>query len=644
MLWFKTVWKENHMSSSSQRAYKRPNPYKRAIAEAIELEKTHDVMARIIGHSIPIENRITDEPRDKRKLKLNLPKTRGKNRLEQLAALSEPRIEALSELHDEIGGTLSFSEQMLLTEIVEEMRENSVSRDYVMVPTRGSNRLLDPDDRMSVREKMYRDIERAADAPVPPSAKTIKTPANDQLSDNESFTIDLLTEGLLNYYNVNRTNLYNELQEHHRTYLRNKRSSYLSLASPSMMDNQRVALKSLGKSFPRAKLRLRGRSLDIEHMFFQADFAGETLNWEYMHSRGRMVLECISQLQGHDIFDYPRKALQDLTDDKRFHESIVISDVFREVKGIHIGSTSFVLMNGYAHIDPPHLNSALRMKPQRPSFVRETSEVSTSMKNLLALSTEINAMISEKGHTQRRVIKVKEGVGIQISIAAPGSDSITHDFMIKNETIRDGIEAVKARVDNIHGFIMKARDRNQRKAARYGLPKLPETETLPKLQSSILAPHVTDEEQPEKTPAEMQADGMQVLFESEYPLYEKAQKLDALLVDVLNLHQDIKEINVPILHFQENILAIKQMVLDNESTYRLEKFDRVMGKPTYAIANIETTKHLTPATIEALRDGSIKRLIEIYPEFAYSQVRKVTKCDDVTVITVRVQLEEKLSK
>lgn len=609
----------------------RPNPYRRAIAMAIDLERTHDCIAAIIGHSMPMPDRIvpSGKRRDGRKLNLRHPLT-----LDALNDMSAERLDAIHALHREVGPTMGSGESMMLDDIMEEMRERTSSEETHRSDPKGPSRQIDPEDRMSAEEKMRHDIMRAADAPPPPvSARRAATTPETVIAERNSIAIDLMTEGLIEYQGVDREALYRELIAY-RAKLTNMNSS-IDLASIAERSNKMPALAALGRSFPPAVFRLRGLSLDVIRLDLPVITEDESTDiWTYRGSGSGRTNDLPSLMRtnamtGYDLFDFPQRALRDVTGDIRFHDALVVEMTDR--KGLTPGSTpltTITLRRGYSHLDPPTINKSGRIAIRRAADVRGPNQARAAENRDLDHARLIDRLLKERGHTQRSRVQIREGFGLILRIADRGGmdDRYAHTYEIKRDTLDDGEYAIRARVDAIVESLGKA----QRKYT-------PPTMTTHAARSDDDAPRqkdhapatTTDEVIASRTVAERLGSDVGVM-------HDRCDRIDALVTDILAKNEEVDD-DVEF-HSQEGIMAIKRMRLAHDIVYRIEKFDRVLGKATHAVGSIEVERDLSPSAVEALRDGTIKKLIAKWPTFAGGQVRKVTRCDGATVVTVRLPL------
>src|SRR3546814_15956163 len=112
------------------------------------------------------------------------------------------------------------------------------------------------------------------------------------------------------------------------------------------------------------------------------------------------------------------------------------------------------------------------------------------------------------------------------------------------------------------------------------------------------------------------------------------ERIDALLSDRLAGEDILPDPDIE-LHVREGLLAIRTARLAPHIFYRLERFDRVLGKISYAIAIIDIDQSLTAASIEALRDGNAEHIIKIFPKFGRHQIRKTTRQEQGATLLTR---------
>lgn len=658
------------MTRSSSETYSRKNPYKRAIALAIELERTHDAMTRILGHSVPLPNRILDVRAAGKNLRMNLPR---KISLQDMNRLSAKHMDAILDLQDSLTvGEQRSNGSHVIGEMVHELSERIATEERYPGKGRGPSWILDPDDRMTFEEQMIRDIERAADSPQPRAEvekpKLAFLPPAEGL-ERESFSIDLMTEGLLDYYRVDRNKLYEELLLYRNSL--KKRQSSIILTSPSTKSNAHKAIMALGWEFPFASFRLRGSLFETLKITMPLNEEGEHGEWTYEGGNvggtstefNLPVLCRDDNMPEYDIFDFPRRALRDVIPDPRFHDAIVIHTVDRHgIVSRTTPRTIIKLRRGYAHIDPP--GSYQRMPVKRSSDVRLPKQARALEHRDLDWAGFIDKELKALGHHQPRTIKLKEGFGLMLSIADRHGERLVHRYEIQSDTLNDGEEAIRARLAIITKLIEATPSRRSAQKARQSiLPAASETETKithRSIDADILANNVVIPAAEGTASAGIQSITKESVLgklcgEEIAEKYRGCVRIDALLTDILEKQPSFGD-DIPDFHMQEGILAVHRMRLGPKHVYRLERFDRTMGKPTSAIGTIEVAAELPASTIEALRDGSIGKMVleedtegNVYrmanrwPQFASAQVRKVTKCEGVTLVTVRVDLFEKPS-
>lgn len=621
------------------------NPYKRAIAMAIDLERTYDSIAGILGHSMPLQDRITSEPgRRPGKERLRLPRPLTLDVLNEMAAR---RMDAINELHGEIAPTLGNGECGLIDDLVAEMRERTRSQENHRSAPRGPSRQLDSEDRMSFDEIHLRDIERAAD--TPPSRINLAKNSisrSDAAVDHISFSIDLMMDGLLDHYRINRDALYKELAKN-RDALSN-RNSWISLTSPALRSNTAKPIQALA-GFPPTLFRLRGLSLEIERLTMpiiaSAIYDGE---WTYVGASGernseapRLIRE--DGMYGYDLFDMPRRALRDVLQDKRFHDAIVIDQTDRF--GIDTGHprTTIRLRRGYTHLDPPG-RLRERLAVRRPFDVRETRQRFDEPH--LIYAPIVDRILRELGQMQRHRLEPRAAGGVTLAIAEKNGVAFVHRYEIRADTIADGDEAIRARLGNI----VTTLDNWERKHGRNSMHAL--TTPIRNETTAVVPVALETVDQDEETnattePAKKQdkkhkpSEMVAALWGDEIAkAYETSERIDDLLRDVL-ASDKIRNADAIELHQLEKMTCIKRMRIEKDMLYRLEKFERMAGRATYAVGTIEVERALTPGTIEALRDGNIGMLIKAWPNFGRSQVRRVSQSDGMVLITVRIPLSER---
>src|SRR3546814_13592518 len=104
------------------------------------------------------------------------------------------------------------------------------------------------------------------------------------------------------------------------------------------------------------------------------------------------------------------------------------------------------------------------------------------------------------------------------------------------------------------------------------------------------------------------------------------ERIDALLSDRLAGEDILPDPDIEF-HVREGLLAIRTARLAPHIFYRLERFDRVLGQISHAIAILDIDQSMTAASIEALRAGNASQLIKIFPHVGRAPIRKLTRTD-----------------
>lgn len=598
-----------------------PAPLRRAVALAIELERTYDQLARHLGHSVPLENRIIiPETGRNHRQRLNLPRDLSGERISQM---HQNRLKAIEALHEQIADTMGYGEADHLYQLVEEARTIVYTEGYVRVTKRRApGRNLDPDDRLSAEELRLVEIGRAADNPPPPSppAPQLTDPAE---SLKRGIAVDLLVEGLLVYHRIDRDKLYDAIDAQRRPKRgRNLASDAVFFTSPAMRSNQYPALHAFGPNFPKALFRLHGDHLETQSLeMIAADPAHQHDVWTYRATApSNITLSRHGLLRHIPIHDLERRALTDVIDDPRFHRALIIDRADRYQGDGLAPLTRLRLRPSYGYIDPPGVHIP-RPPIQRPSDVRKIGHGFRGAYHDLEYADAVLLELQKRNVQRRHRIDVIDGGGLALRLSDRGQRLLSHRFELKRETLQGGPDAIGARIDNILEFLRNGSRR--RPAMGTPLPAKPKTQS-PKLNET-------------KTQRLIRIHGLTCLED-----WNACTRIGALLYDRLTL-ADVEADHDTEFHLQEGLLAIRSIRLNRELHYRLERFDRVLGKISYAIGVLEIEKDMSPASIEALRDGVASQVIPDLCEFGQAQVRKISKHDGLTMVTLRVPLFDKPS-
>lgn len=596
----------------------RRNPYRRGIAMAIMLERSWDRLAAILGDRPAPFDRIVDEG-SKQVLKgtpsrlLNLPHPLDDEKLRRLHA---ERLEAIESLAQIIGPTLGKGEAGSVMALVEESRTIGSSEQYHVVGRR--RHLADPWDRERDPDEGA-EIARAADAQVdvPPTAIAPDRNERPQVTkhERESIAIDLVVHSLLVKHGVDREALHRELAAIRRT---GRDTTRHDLVSPSAQANAGRTLASLGPSFPPARFTLDSRSLDVERI--DVIVASGAL-WRYERRNGRYSMHSTHARSAFAAFDTPGRSLSVVTRDPMWHPNIVVQTA-TEIGAAQGGGMRLTLSGTRTHIDPPG---------SPPPVIHTTAEAMNASHPGGRRSSEyavydnvpiIRDALRRNGLTGRSSIRHREGTGLVVDLADPGADRFSHVIIYHEDTLADGREAIEERTRLAAANI--ARRRGRRKAPTLAVRN-------PDADADVDAPIPTRVQAPsvarKVTPLDID-DAMTSRLQA-------AERIDVLLADMLRGDCDVEP--DPEIHEQLGIMAVSRAMLAPGIEYRLERFDRVMGKVTHAIGVIETTNPMTPGQAEELRDGDVRTLLKRYGQFSRSQVRKVSR-DSISTVTIRVPL------
>jgi hypothetical protein len=592
---------------------------------AIELERTHDQLADHIGYGFPIPNRISAPgSTTSRRSKLNLPR---RFTGEMLSDMQRDRLDVIEKLYAELSDTMSGEGEDHLHQLVVEAREIADREQYIYVTRRRARSAsLDPDDRRSVAEAHLAQIARAADNP-PPLVREI-APEAPPVPDQRSIAIDLFIDGLLTYHKVDREKLFKAIDTlRQRKPKSRNRDGFVLFATPATGSNQHPIMKAFGKDFPKAVFRLRGDSLETQTLeLVAADAANDNDVWTYQASAPTQItLSRRSMLKDIPMHDLERRALSDVIEDPRFHNAIVIdrADRFGGAEGIPLARLK--LRPSYAYLQPPGSN-APPYEVQRPSDIRQGDRMSEIYEDLKYANLIIETL-TRKGLHQRHRIEPVEGGGLRLRLADPGRTALSHYFEIKRATLHSGAEAISARIDIIIGLLEKQREQK-------GQPPLP-AHSSPPAASPAHTSGKTDLTEMSVVDRFIRLHGAENKQQ-----WHNCDRIDALLSSRLSTSEQEADQTAELL-LREGLLAVRTARIAPDIFYRLERFERVLGKISHAIGVLDVERPLTAASIEALRDGNVSQIVKQSPEFGRAQIRKITRTEHGAQITIRVPIHAK---
>lgn len=597
-----------------------PPAFRRAVAIAIELEQAHDRMCELIGHSLPLPDQIVPPNARRGQSRVRLPKDLT---AEVLTQMQDVRMAAIEEAQEHLEGTLGFGEANVLTDIVERARNTVAARTFERVPRRTTQRRPWDPDLGTPEDMLARDIGRAADATttiprIPERTVQVGLPPRARAT-RESIAIDNVLDGMLEHYGVDRDALHRHLIELHEST--KVPGTARDMASPAARSNRHPSLAILGASFPSAILRLRGLSLDVVSMDIPAAANDPGPYWHYRngHTDKPMLVRNDPTL-GAQIHTWPGRDLGAVLDDARF-DSVMISRAYRQdPPGSEMPSTLLRIQPGRTHIDPPGTP-----RPSRNRAPRQDGR--DAMYRPLDHVPVIEESMRRHGINRSHRFEVAEGKGLVLLLAGSNGSRMIHRFPILNDTLADGREGIEARTAVIAKYLASFARRKERDGPLFAV-----NDTGPVPLSGAI-PMSGSARPGRRTPTEILA----TIDQDAETAYMRSSRTCMLLADLLAT--DARELDADVeFHVQEGVMSVKAMRLNAESFYRLEKFDRLLGKPSHAVATIEIARVLPSGLVEELRDGTIRQYIAQWPEFARSQVRKVSRTQDETLVTIRVPL------
>lgn len=445
-----------------------PRSMRRAVAIAIELERTHDCLCAFDGSITPIADRIAvTGSTTTRRSRIALPRELT---LDVLTDMQRRRVEAIEEAYDRIGPTLSHDEAAAVDGFVDEARALAGSEQTALARPKHRRTRTSPLDAMSDDERTMLEIAQAADrvekaaAPLPRPRWTPPRPTPSSIS------IELLMAGLLDHHGTDRGALYAELDEIRRS---NPRKTSIDVASASTRSNYHTILHSLGPSFPPATFRLRGPSLDTMRIELQARDAQDGYDvWTYLGGYlGRPSLIRHSGVPGMRLDTFPLRPLAEALGDERFHEHLIVQNAHRERS---VGEGAFIktcisLFPRYALLDPP----GVEVKPV-PRVMPSDIPAHVLARRDITADVDYEAIILEGfrrlGHVQRTTIRARADGGIDVNTSHPDSPYRSVFYDVPISLLRQGSDALDRRiadiVDMVNAAVARRREESDRRAAR----------------------------------------------------------------------------------------------------------------------------------------------------------------------------------
>lgn len=615
------------------RPARRPNPYRRAIANAIMLEQAWDRLATFSPCGPPPFQRIVPEGAGRAgRGRLVLPKPLDDQALRRL---HDERLEAIRTLHGSLSPTLNVTEALSIDALMEESTIARESEQYHVVERRRHVRSVNdaPDVGSDVATALAKEADRPltiATGQVDKATRTLGMPDRPTSAyGRDSISIDLVVHSLIEATKVDRSALHREIAEVRRSM--SNQSTVVEVHSPSRRSNTGRTLVSLGKAFPPATFRIVGLALDVVSIDIEpvrADGAA----WRYSMSSGRHTFSTRKRPYGTKSWDLPGRSLAVATGDSVWHPTLVVETAVDGVGYATVGSDGstsgliLTLVPSRTHIDPPGSPAPIIHATQASQQAVPLDQPRTTHWRHLDAVPVIEATLARLGMTQQRRIELREGVGLDLRMAAPNGGPMLHRHPIVAETIEDGNEAIVARVEDIVAKIRRHHSRGLRRP-----------NTLPVGAGSGNEEPAADPAMKDEETSVEDGQGL-VLSDEQSERIGTCARVDALLADLIR-HDPVGA--EPELHFQEGIACIGSATIGDGVRYRLERFDRTMGKATHAIATVEIDRPLGASMVERLRDGSIGLVVTTWPGFAKAQVRRVTRDEIATLLTIRVPLVDR---
>lgn len=619
-----------------------PWSVRRAVAIAIELERTHDHLAAYTGSVPPIANRIavTGSTTTRRLGRLALPHDIT---AERLANMHADRMAAIEDLYAEIAPTLGNAEASVVRTFVVEAQEMT-SVEQRPAP-RATPRIRSPrHDGLDANEVARLLICDAADATEDAIVKEhVRTATwRPPVAQPASISIELIVEGLLEDLGIDRDVLYVELA----AIRAEAGADPVGLASPSTRSNFHRTLHALGPNFPPATFRLRGASLDTVSLELTAADPEDYYDvWTYAGGHvSRPVLTRHGAMRGVPIHTFSRRTVADALGDRRFHPALVIDGATREIHGE--GSeirTKLSLFPRYTLLDPPgrHVDRPAPVAFDAiPEHVRSRRDVTADIE----YERLVVEALARRGHSQKILVRSRYGQHLTFAIHERRRN-VQHTFVVTIDTLRAGVEAIERRVDKIVQVLeeheLGVRPRRRRHDP---LPPPPQTEAI-ELQNSrhevgrtLFGDHIRTERC--RTALRRQFSSS---FPSDAGMLDYACRIDQFLAGMLKgqwMHAYVAKSSEATFGQEGDCLFLKTALLGSLAVYRLMQVRWENGMPSEIVAQIEVNRILDKGMMDGLEGQPLHRVISWQDSELPWTVRRIERVRSRTVATFNVPMKD----
>jgi len=610
-----------------------PPSMRRAVAIAIELERTHDHLAAYAGSAPPISDRIAVQGSTTaaRRGRLVLPRDLS---LEILSAMQERRMAAIDRLYDDIGPTLDTEEAASVATFVSEAREMT-SREQRPAPGRRPRHRTPRHDGLGADQMARMMICDMADeriAPQPPIAPQPERWRPPVLQPG-SISIELIVDGLMKHLGIDPDVLYAELD----TIRTENGGKEVSLASPSARSNFHRTLHALGPAFPPAVFRLRGPSLDTVRMELSAADPEDYLDvWTYSGGHvARPMLTRHGALRGMPIHTFPRRSVADALGDPRFHHALVIDRATREVpQGGSEIRTVLGLFPRYALLDPPGRHVE---RPEPVAFDEIADDLRAHRD--IAVDVDYEAIIDEalrrRGHPAQFVIRTRYDQRLSLTVREKDREWVQHTYLVDVETLQGGAETIDARVGEImvemKAFDGRRSERMRQQEIEERRQALYEEERLKHMR------RIAERRETEETTNSLRRERFAQSFPAALDLFDQASHMDAFLAAMLEeqwSHPYVAATSEATFRLVDGCLMVDTARLGDHASYRIMQV-RDYGIPS-VLVQIEIDRILDGSVMAELEGAPLGRLLK-WGGSAFSwPIRRIERVRSRTVMTFEV--------
>lgn len=626
----------------------QPRSTRRAIAFAIELERTHDRLCAQLGHSMPLGCRISAlDSTTSRARPLSLPPILDARAVNALIA---ERAEAIEEVADLLDQQMDAAEGQAVRTIIEQARQWSRAerKGEGAVGVRAARRDLMNNDWWEARRRERAEEEARRSSllvwePVPARP--------------EAYAIDLMLDGLLRHHGIDRERLHDEIGE----IAREADGRSVELASAAMRSNTARTLRTLGGGFPPALLRLRGGELATLELRIEdagPDDGSESREWTYAtHQGAPPTMTRMDALRGEKIHEYARRPLAEIIRHPGIHWAILVKNAERvQMAGLTDYMTRLHLFPRYAHLDPPNT----------PAHTRPPITAAIAPDDVTARDVEVNDIIGRHLYARDRanrfrLTRTADG-DYALSIGERLRPHPFHRHLIKAEDVGMGRLTIERRVDDIIVLIEEAEERRralveqqleieeqerqkaERKllqaekrrlaAERERLKKQRIKEGEARLSAAIAA--LGSAKGIARATTLWREDGADLAWQ-----FVRARSADAMLRTLLDTEWsetgEYRKNHVKLI-VESGIIGVASAVFGHKIRYQRKQAVRVGGEIRHIVGTFHLLVDVTDKWIESRRDGVASDIFNWDGDLGQSQIQRISRNEHGIEIDVRLRI------